>query len=481
MEKPRILQVSTADRAGGAERVAYDLHRQYLAQGLDATLAVGFKTLPDAPDDHVIEIPNNRYRRPFARAMNALAPRVTTAARYSFARDVRRAMIAAGEPTRAKRKAAGYDDFDFPATAELLHLTHPAPDILHLHNLHGGYFDLRALPQLTHSTPTVLTAHDAWPAGGHCAHPLDCHQWKLGCEKCPHLDSPPAVSHDNTAANWRAKRDIFANCRLHLVGPATWVTDLLQQSILAPAIVSTTVIANGVDQTVFRPGPRAAARAELGLPQNARIVSFASTGRANPYKDYATLETATRILSEQYAREHDVSADVESGDAASTGNVRPLVFVLLGAADRTTGTGRNRLASGRTPPPSANGVSVLNTPFITDPQVMARYYQASDLYLHASRAEVLPLALLEAQSCGVPVVATDVGGVAEAVDAGNTAILVPPENPQALAAAVHTLLADEPRLRAMGERATAFARPRFSLQTMTENYLAHYQRIGVCD
>ena len=81
----------------------------------------------------------------------------------------------------------------------------------------------------------------------------------------------------------------------------------------------------------------------------------------------------------------------------------------------------------------------------------ARYLLASDVYVLPSAWEAFPIGLLEAQACGVPQVATDVGGTGEAVSV-DTGLLVAPHDPPALAAAIGDLLADDERRARLGER-----------------------------
>jgi glycosyltransferase involved in cell wall biosynthesis len=78
------------------------------------------------------------------------------------------------------------------------------------------------------------------------------------------------------------------------------------------------------------------------------------------------------------------------------------------------------------------------------------------VYVHPARSEVLPIAVLEAMATGVPVVATDVGGTRELIEPGVTGMLVPPDDPAALAAAIVAVL-DDPAL-ADRLRLAAFAR-----------------------
>jgi glycosyltransferase involved in cell wall biosynthesis len=87
-------------------------------------------------------------------------------------------------------------------------------------------------------------------------------------------------------------------------------------------------------------------------------------------------------------------------------------------------------------------------------------YRASDVFVHVARTEGLPQVLTEAQAAGLPIVATDVGGVRAGLGGGAEALLVPPNDPEALAAAIARLASDGD-LRAVF-RELGFARARTS-------------------
>jgi len=438
----RITQVSASDTGGGAERVAADLHRGCLGRGLQSLLAVGFR-FDDVPES--LEIPNDAERSSWARAFLRLQPDLPGAHGQLSIRQVfvRRALKSLAEPSRARRRALGYEDFDYPGTKRLLDLGGEQRDVLHLHNLHGGYFDLRCLPWLTQQVPTVVTLHDTWLTSGHCAYMLECERWRTGCGHCPHLDTHPAVPRDKTAENWAFKRDILQRSRVHVVGPSRWILDKAADSILADATINARLIPNGVDQTVFAPADKTAARLALGLPVESLILVFSGAARNSPYKDSATLSAA---LPEIVRR------------------VAPREVLLLSLGARVNAS----------PVPGARVVSV---PFLDDPGDVARYLQAADLALHTAHAENHPLAILEAQSCGLPVVASNVGGVPETLVDGETGLLVPPDDPGALAQEASGLLFDDPRRESMGRAALAHASGRFGLDRMVDEYVRLYQEL----
>ena len=257
-----------------------------------------------------------------------------------------------------------------------------ARNIVHCHNLHGGYFDLRVLPRLSREVPVVATLHDAWLLSGHCAHSFDCERWRSGCGHCPDLSIYPPLKHDGTAYNWRRKQRIFAKSRLYVATPSAWLMRKVEESILAAGIVESRVIPNGVDLGTFRPGDRARARAMLNIPADARVILFTGYGiRRNIWKDYETMRAAISRVAEQLRGEN-------------------VLFIGLGE---------------ESPPERLQSAEFRFVGYVSDGEEVARYYQAADMYIHAAKVDTFPNSVLEALACGIPVVATAVGGIPEQV------------------------------------------------------------------
>lgn len=102
----------------------------------------------------------------------------------------------------------------------------------------------------------------------------------------------------------------------------------------------------------------------------------------------------------------------------------------------------------------------------------------TDVFCLPSSAEGLPIVVLEAMSAGRPVVASAVGGTPELVADGVTGVLVPPEDPDALADALASLLADPARARALGDAGRERVRREFSLRQMTTRVIDLYNQVS---
>jgi glycosyltransferase involved in cell wall biosynthesis len=103
-------------------------------------------------------------------------------------------------------------------------------------------------------------------------------------------------------------------------------------------------------------------------------------------------------------------------------------------------------------------------------QDVAGLLRAADVFAFPSRREGAPFALLEAMRSSVPVVTTDFGGADEIVDSGENGIVVPQDDPRALAEAIGGLLRDPARAHALAERgrerAAQFSEPEMMRQTL---------------
>ncbi len=118
--------------------------------------------------------------------------------------------------------------------------------------------------------------------------------------------------------------------------------------------------------------------------------------------------------------------------------------------------------------------SVCLAGFRTDiPRVLA----ATDLFVMPSLQEAAGTALREAMFSGIACIGTNVGGIPESIQDGETGLLVPPADPGALASAISRLLADPPQAGRLAERGKAWIRDHFSLETAASQMETFYEKI----
>ncbi len=207
-----------------------------------------------------------------------------------------------------------------------------------------------------------------------------------------------------------------------------------------PADRSTTVL-NAVDVATSR--SRAAVRSELQIPDEATIV--VTVGRYAPEKNQALLIDALGRLMPGRSDLHAllVGAGSLEGDLRAQASAAGL--------ERVHVTG-----------PRNDAVDIV---------------AASDVFVLTSDSEAFPLALLEAMGLGLPVIATDVGGVRDAVRDGENGVIVPPRDASALADALVALLDDRTAAARLGATAVAFVETNCTVTAMAEAYLELYPRV----
>ncbi|MFT3901068.1 MAG: D-inositol-3-phosphate glycosyltransferase [Gordonia sp. (in: high G+C Gram-positive bacteria)] len=212
------------------------------------------------------------------------------------------------------------------------------------------------------------------------------------------------------------------------------------------------IVAPGADLDCFTPGPRDAARAELGLHPDETIVAF--VGRIQPLKaPDVLLRAAAPLIDAARAAGQPPLRVVVCGGPSGTGLEHPTALVdladELGIADRVTFL----------PPQPA--------------PKLAQLYRAADVVAVPSYSESFGLVAIEAQACGTPVLAADVGGLGVAVVDGKTGALVDGHRTADWSNALEKLLADPGRLATMGTAARAHAE-QFSWDRTADGLLDSY-------
>lgn len=187
-----------------------------------------------------------------------------------------------------------------------------------------------------------------------------------------------------------------------------------------------------------RASARAAVRSEFGVPPEAPLIGMVA--RMEPQKDYETLAGAAARL----RAAHPEARFMIVGGISGLEEYRRHFAVVQDWLD-------------------AHGVRdrFIFTGYRAD---VEHLMLAMDVFVLSTHNEGLPLVILEAMAAGLPVVASDVDGVPEAIEHGATGLLAPPRRPERLAAEIHKLLEDPSLRRAIGERARDAVASRFTVE-----------------
>ena len=303
----------------------------------------------------------------------------------------------------------------------LMEVARFGPAVILVGNLHAARWPFRLLPALQRlGCRVVAFLHDAYLFTGRCAYPGTCQLYLTGCnDTCPTATHYPALEPALIAGAWQIRREIFGGPHgIEVVANSHWSKAMFQTALPAAHAVETVHL--GADELTFRPGDKTAARQRLGLPAGKPVVLCAAVNFQEDRKGGRPLRAIVAAL------QGEVTFAAFGHNAQEIPGMIGLGYHLAG----------HRLAE---------------------------IYQAADLFLGTATEEAFGQTVMEAQLCGLPVVAFEAGGVVEIVQPGITGELVRNGDATEAIAALRKLLADPAALAPMAEQARQHAVARFSM------------------
>lgn len=252
------------------------------------------------------------------------------------------------------------------------------PDLIHLHNLHGYYINVRLLFEYIkqNNIPVLWTLHDCWAFTGHCAYfdSVQCNKWIDGCFECEQKKEYPAsYIIDNSKNNYLTKKECFQGVKkLKIFTPSDWLKGIVSKSFLSEYCVD--VQLNGIDLDIFK-----YTESDIKSIYNIcdkRIV----LGVANVWDDRKGLASflyLSKFLPDDW------------------------VIVLVGLTSKQIkGLPKNIIGITRT----------------TNICELVKWYSAADIYFNSSIEETMGMTTIEALACGTPVIAFNKTAIPEVVD-----------------------------------------------------------------
>ncbi len=411
----RILFINTIDNVGGAALVGWNLGKKLLEQGHEVKYIVGFKKSKD------------RYVYQLKRKSSLHYLTNKTRIDFDF--------IYRGLLTKFFA-----NDIDFGAKEELLnHPWYRKADIVHCNNMHGNYINLEVMKEMSRSKKVIWTLHDEWAI---MAHGCSIIEDKVvgGFFRRSNLNLYPAMLWNNEEYLAKKKAAIYRQSEFNVVVPSRWLKDKVHQSIFAKR--NTAVIHNGVDTDIFSIHDKTAARKQLELPLDKKIVLFvADSGKNNPLKGWSYTE---KVINHFKDRDD-------------------ILFLCIG---------------GKPSDEKIKAKNVRYISYIAKDTLLSLYYSSSDVFLFTSLVESFGLVVIEAMACGLPVVAFPVGIVPEVIKHRKNGYISAYKDSDDLIRGVEYLFSLPPK--ALANQMAEFsqrAKKEYSLETMAARYLAAYKKL----
>lgn len=259
--------------------------------------------------------------------------------------------------------------FSFISTSFMIKkLDRIQPDVIILGNLHGNFINLPLLLKYiaNKNIPTILILHDCWFFTGHCCYYTDdnCYKWKVQCNKCPILHKyNKSLFLDNSKSIFDHKKQLFSQVKqLTVVGVSDWIKNEAMQSPILHNASNFLRIYNWIDLDLFKPLYTDTIRTDLSIG----LDTFLILGVSQYWSEYKGLNRFIRL-----------AKDNES-----------YKIILVGEMPANVELPSNILSVGA----------------VNSAEILAKYYNAADVFVNFSIQETFGLVSAEAIACGTPLI-----------------------------------------------------------------------------
>ena len=314
------------------------------------------------------------------------------------------------------------------------HPAYKAADLVHLHWV-NGLVNVRSLKKV--KKPLVWTLRDMWPITRGCHQSMDCERFTDSCVCFPQLGREKYI--DQTRYDLKHKQASLPD-HIRAVGMSRWMSQRASQSALfGDHDIST--ISNNVDTELFSPLEKSVARQALEIPGDEKIVLVGALDVTSIYKGFDLFLDALEELDDM--------------------NVRIVFF-----------------GNSSTAIPESLRVPVTSLGYLSDAISLRLAYSAADVFVAPSRADAFGKTLVEAMSCGTPVVCFDATGPRDIVEHHHSGYLAEPFRTSDLAEGIRWVLEQPADAHAeLCDNARVRAQQHFDSRVIAREYLALYEEL----
>ncbi len=368
----KILHVNISDSIGGASKAAYRLHKSLRKIGVDSHMLVFNK---DTDDNTVISL-KNKKQKIFLEIRRYIENKILN--RYSH----RVRIIFSLSLLRNRHLIKKINNIN--------------PDIVHLHWVNGGLLGIIDLLKIKRKI--VWSMHDNWIISGGCHIKWDCEKYKTICSECPILKSKK--KHDLSKLIFILKRSVYNKINnITFIALSSWLYNCSKKSLLLKE-KNIIHLPNPINTKFFKKIDKKNARKICNLELKCKIILFgAMNATSDRNKGFNILYKALETL--------------------NCNKSNKIELVVFGSSDSNN-----------------NDIYKFKTHFfgeLHDDISLVTLYNSADVVVVPSLQENLSNVIMESMSCGVPVVAFNIGGNSDLIDHCINGYLAQPYNAADLA------------------------------------------------
>jgi glycosyltransferase involved in cell wall biosynthesis len=424
----KIVQVTTDDIHGGAAIAAYRLYTGLKALDPNVRMLVKNKNstnpdvIPVSPSDEDVEL----ERELFSDLIHQ-------------------------ECIHKNRTAVSNTLFSYPIFG--YNFAHSAvlknADVINLHwiNFFCSLSSLKTIVGL--EKPIVWTVHDQWLLTGGCHYTSGCEKYLEECRICPQLENDERYLPHFFLCQ---KRELIKEMKPVIVTPSNWLANMIKK-IPVFQDMRVEVIPNSIDTALYTNIPKETARKSLNLPPDGYYVLFSVNNASEKRKGIPHLISALHYCMEDPLFFNKVMAGEITvmcfGDQGDWINETTIPLISLGK--------------------------------IQNERDLCTVYSAADVFLVPSIEDNLPNIVIEAMSCGTPVIAFDIGGIPDMIQNGVNGYIVKKGAGSEYGRVILDLINDPERNAQMSKNCRTIALKKYSLMVQAQRYMELYHELVIAN
>jgi glycosyltransferase involved in cell wall biosynthesis len=335
-----------------------------------------------------------------------------------------------------RKKGEALISFNLFSSINIKKIKELNPDIVHIHWVYNGFISPEVLVKI--NKPIVWTFHDMWAfCGGEHYSNLD--RYVVGYKK---NNSSHAI--DSNKWIWSRKKKFFKNhIDFNIIAPSKWMAECSRKSFLLNNF-NTKVIPNGIDVNLFTAKNKKEEKLRWGLNENKKIILFGAVGVLDPRKGFDFFRSAIKNNIKIFSR---LNCEI-----VIFGSDIPEELMNFGI--KTTHLGR-----------------------IKEQELLAQIYSAADVMIVPSLEDNLPNTVMEAMSCGTPVVGFNTGGISDMIEHKKNGYIAKQGNGKDLARGMVWILENEKRGSQLSRNARKKVKDEFDIRKISQIHLETYKEI----